>query len=610
MRITNAMMTNTTLININRNMRRLDSIIQSIESTKKIQVPSDDPIIASRALKFRTNVAENEQFQRNVRSGLAWMEVTEASFMDITKNLLTQLKELTVASATGSLEYPDKMANIAAMRELVAQIGLDMNQTYAGRYVFSGFRTDQPPLFVENNNRSFVITQTFDKRDIEKVLSFQKSDITSEAISHSVNVLKLPYNNLDGPPVIPGYTVALKNYNDPDAYLPPVDDGAAPPSTPLPVIHYIPQTGELVMHRDTAVNFADGTTVTYQKTNFLKDELNPMVYFDCREINVNNTGADLSGNIYRVTQQLPPLDVPTPPSTDTISLSALAGSGYTLPPAVPGFIPSVPGFTVIEPPATVPTGADYRYMVWDSAAGTLTYTAAAAARINAGLFSVSYTIEAGAPVTTSPDLPYTDLNFQHVKLQQASLTNPDPHKAYDMKEQNIQYEFATNTYVTINSLAMNVYTDKMFADFKRLFEFADSLQLSDEKSLIENLIAGPPARTLEQATQMANEQLVKEKALMNAVLHDRFNNMLNLLERHSANAMKEHTQMGSRMYRLELLQIRLEEDEASYTKLMSENEDTDMARAIILKAAAEAAYAASLRASANLVQLSLANFIG
>jgi flagellin-like hook-associated protein FlgL len=63
------------------------------------------------------------------------------------------------------------------------------------------------------------------------------------------------------------------------------------------------------------------------------------------------------------------------------------------------------------------------------------------------------------------------------------------------------------------------------------------------------------------------------------------------------------------MNRLDLLQVRLEEDEAAYTKLMSQNEDTDLEKAILMKAMAEAAYAAALRASANIIQLSLANFI-
>jgi flagellar hook-associated protein 3 FlgL len=532
---------------------------------------------------------------------MAWMEVTEASFMNVTRNLMTQLKELLVVSANGTLEYPDKMANIAAMRELVSQMGLDMNQTYAGRYVFSGFRTDQPPIFIENNTKSFVITQTFNVRDIEKTMSFQKAGTTAEGVSHPINVMKLAYKNLDAPPTIPGYHVAIKNFNEDDAYLPPAMSAGTPP---LPVIHYIPQTGELVMHRDTANSFQDGTSVTYQKTNFLKGEPNPIVYFPVREI--TDAAAPVDGNTYRITQTLAPIETAVGEYTFTLAYSNMHGMG-----AAEEFRPLFPpGITLVVGP-TLPGVLAPNTVYLNNATGTLTMNETVAAQLTNAPFS--YSIETGAGDLS----PAMNTAVQSVAIQLVAMGNEDPNRQYTMDGQEIQYEFATNTYVTINSLAKNVFTDKMIADFNRLFEFADSLELSDEKSLIEFFRLQPtfltpplPERTQEQAAQMATEQLIKEKAQINAVLHDRFNNMLNLLERHSANAMKEHTQMGSRMYRLELMQIRLEEDEAAYTKLMSENEDTDMARAIMLKAAAEAAYAASLRASANLVQLSLANFIG
>jgi flagellar hook-associated protein 3 FlgL len=182
-------------------------------------------------------------------------------------------------------------------------------------------------------------------------------------------------------------------------------------------------------------------------------------------------------------------------------------------------------------------------------------------------------------------------------------------KEYDMDNQEIQYEFATNTYITVNSLAKNSYTDKMYADFKRLINFAKSLKISDVKTL-EEYYSGPPNNLSgDDLTNAVNKQLSDETALMNAALHDRFNNMLYLLERHAADVTEEHTEMGSRMLRLDLLQVRLEEDEVTYTDLMSKNEDTNLPWAIMQKSNAEAALQASLTANAKIMQLSLANYI-
>jgi flagellin-like hook-associated protein FlgL len=179
-----------------------------------------------------------------------------------------------------------------------------------------------------------------------------------------------------------------------------------------------------------------------------------------------------------------------------------------------------------------------------------------------------------------------------------------------MNNQEYQYEFATRTYVTINSLAKNSYTDKMYADLNSLIEFANTLTVSDRKAL-EKYYSDPPNNlTGFELTKAVEEHMNAEVAKMNAVIHDRFNNMLYLVDRHAEQAMKERAMLGSRGKRLELLQARLEQDEDTYTALMAQNEDVDMFKAAILKASAEAAFQASLRASANIVQLSLANFIG
>jgi flagellin-like hook-associated protein FlgL len=178
---------------------------------------------------------------------------------------------------------------------------------------------------------------------------------------------------------------------------------------------------------------------------------------------------------------------------------------------------------------------------------------------------------------------------------------------YNMDDQYLYIECAAHTLLPVNSLAKNVYTDKMYTDLKRLIEFAESLNVSDHNTLVEHFMA--LGLTEEQAKREATQQISNETAKLSAVLHDRFNNMLYLMDRHAAVANKEHSQFGARLYRFDLLYARMEEEEEVYTKLMSSNEDTDMIKALILKAAAEAAYIGSLQASSNVMNLTLANFV-
>ena len=61
MRITNKMMSGNSLSNINTNKEYLDKLNNQMATEKKITRPSDDPIIAIRALRLRSNLSELTQ---------------------------------------------------------------------------------------------------------------------------------------------------------------------------------------------------------------------------------------------------------------------------------------------------------------------------------------------------------------------------------------------------------------------------------------------------------------------------------------------------------------------------------------------------------------------
>lgn len=61
MRITNGMMMNNCLNNINKNKLQMDKIYTQIESQKLFQKPSEDPIAAIRSLRLRSTYTEIEQ---------------------------------------------------------------------------------------------------------------------------------------------------------------------------------------------------------------------------------------------------------------------------------------------------------------------------------------------------------------------------------------------------------------------------------------------------------------------------------------------------------------------------------------------------------------------
>jgi flagellar hook-associated protein 3 FlgL len=152
MRITNNMLINNMIKYIGNNLTRMDKLQAQLATGKKIQVPSDDPVVAARALKLRTDVAELQQYQRNLKDAQSWLEMTESALSDI-NDILQRVREIIVGS--DGIESPEDLQatknELIQLRTQLINIG---NSAYAGRYIFTGFKTDRK-LF--NDDGTFAV---------------------------------------------------------------------------------------------------------------------------------------------------------------------------------------------------------------------------------------------------------------------------------------------------------------------------------------------------------------------------------------------------------------------------------------------------------------------
>ena len=78
MRITNKIMQNNNLANINTNKLLQDRLSTQMSTEKKISRPSDDPVVAIRALRLRSNVTVvTLYYSRNIPDAVSWLNLTE-----------------------------------------------------------------------------------------------------------------------------------------------------------------------------------------------------------------------------------------------------------------------------------------------------------------------------------------------------------------------------------------------------------------------------------------------------------------------------------------------------------------------------------------------------
>lgn len=135
--------------NLNNTLQRLEKLQFESSKGKKFRVPSDDPIGASKSLKFNTDISKVEQYIRNAKDASSWMKETESALKEINA-VLHRANELTVQAANGpNTEDLDKIND--EIKELKGHLIQVANSTYAGRSLFTGFKTDKELLDKDGN---------------------------------------------------------------------------------------------------------------------------------------------------------------------------------------------------------------------------------------------------------------------------------------------------------------------------------------------------------------------------------------------------------------------------------------------------------------------------
>lgn len=144
MRVTNSMLISNNMWNISNNTKRLENAEQRESTQSKIELPSDDPEVATKAVKYRNYVATVSQYKKNASDATAWMKVTEGALSDL-HAVVSQIRDDTVQAASGTLSDSNLLDIKTEVMQLKKSAIDTLNQSYAGRYVFGGYATDKEP---------------------------------------------------------------------------------------------------------------------------------------------------------------------------------------------------------------------------------------------------------------------------------------------------------------------------------------------------------------------------------------------------------------------------------------------------------------------------------
>jgi flagellar hook-associated protein 3 FlgL len=162
MRITQSMLSSNSLKNLSESYRRMGKYEDQLATGKKINKPSDDPVVAMKGMYYRSNLTEVEQYKRNLSELYLWMENSEAG-IDQANSALQRVRELTIQGQNDTNSPDDRKAIAREIDQLKQSLAATANTQVGGRYIFHGTDVMKP---VVTQNDPVEVAANLSNKDI------------------------------------------------------------------------------------------------------------------------------------------------------------------------------------------------------------------------------------------------------------------------------------------------------------------------------------------------------------------------------------------------------------------------------------------------------------
>lgn len=538
MRITNGMLINNMLNHMTNNLSRMDRLQQQMATGKKIVVPSDDPIVASRSLKLRTDVSEIQQFERNANDAMSWIETTDTTLGKLT-DVMQRARELGVQGANGTNSDDERNIIAQEIKELKTQVMHVGNATYAGRYLFSGYSTDKKLIEDDELSANYGKFNVGINSDVERI-GFEigigdtiNVNITGgELFNHNTEI---PYTSgiTKSDKAIPAFPINLTTANN--TLNMKVD-------------------GEVISVNLSTGAYADITSISTE----LENKINELTQ-KSKDVTVTDSGGALVFTSGKEGVDSEIIINGGSAVNDLALNSVIVSKGFG------------PGNTKSD------TGG---WVMGENAISSLTIDGTndtLGLNVNGSNITINVTNKTYADYQDLSKEIETQINADPLVLHPVSV------RALGSKLHIQSSKFGNSSVVKIDA-STNAATN-LGLTVSNSYEGS----LAQKGSLINDFEKFITALVDNNQTQIG-------EALEN------IDNNLN-------NILKLRADIGAKQNRVELTMNRIANDNVSFTKLLSDNEDVDMAKTIMELKSEENVYRASLSGGARIIQPTLLDFL-
>jgi len=565
MRITTKVMQNNSLSNINTNKKLQDKLNTQMATEKKINRPSDDPVVAIRALRLRTNVSQITQYyDKNSKDAESWLSVTEDALTTVSA-VIEDLIEQATKGANENLTSADRNTILDALSSLRDEVYATGNADYAGRSLFTGYRTETTLKFVADTEKRYSITEQITSGDIDTITYVNTDNLNSinDANYNETDFKDLKEQQVTSNPI---YRIRLA-YGDVDGV-----DGTTYTDADGKVTH---EAIPAIKLYDPTIDNGDGT-----KGNYVEAKVN--VPFD-----VDGDGTITDGE----TQE------------QSIQIQTLSINGDVNPYDVAADPANKYGAVLIQETGELLIGEEvYKQLmkqednvntVFDETSLLITYE--------------------------KSNWEKDDLKPEHY-FKCEDLTDTSDVITYnaayivpgeEVEKQVIEYDVGMNQTIQVNTTADEVFVHAIGRDVDDLIAAMQEVVDMEETVARLESMAADTKYTEEERKIIKNQLDAANKALtlLDEKAQKLFESGITKMQGHLDTANLATTNCGTRGMKLDLIQNRLMSQKTNFENLESENENVDVTEVAVKLTSAELTYEAALMATGKIMQTSLMNYI-
>ena len=175
MRVTQNFLYDSFIKRVNANRSDSAEIQNRLTTGKRVAKASDDNISFAKSRAIRNSAFKEEQYQKNLSSGLAQARQIQDSMSNVIDLLIT-IKQTAIQGANDSNSATEREVlakNVESSRELILN---ELNTDFNGVYLFGGTNTDVEPfefnslvpgLVADNSNGTRLSVQASDSTNLE-----------------------------------------------------------------------------------------------------------------------------------------------------------------------------------------------------------------------------------------------------------------------------------------------------------------------------------------------------------------------------------------------------------------------------------------------------------